>query len=342
MEQLTFSPSTVQFFLWIPDEPLPGLRSELARRLDEAGWPSPAQVVRADGSHEPYAGTLIELIDALPLLCGLPAGALTPPTLTVWARAARLALDLVVRGQIAPQLRQRLGPAHDERPVGWQARWGVVLRTARERSEVLELSRSLGAAEIAVPQGRSGRGAEPAPVPGAGPRRMPSALGVMRRFLDACADVLVREASRRGAMVRLGGTPAEAWEQRLVKALSDERGCFAPPDDRDPVLLAEELSGWVEDQTESPTLLPSPPSWSAGESLERVLLRLSRPAALLGERLLLGEPAPRTLQPALPTATNSKLQQSIAVTRAVLQLTGAAASGRLADKAEKTRSRKAG
>src|SRR5215210_8042635 len=142
MEQLTFSPSTVQFFLWSPEEPLPGLRSELARRLDKAGWPGPAQVVRGDGQHEPFAGTLIELIDALPLLCGLPAGELAPPTLTVWARAARLALDLVVRGQVAPQVRARGGLSYDERPVGWQARWGVVLRTARERAEVMELARS--------------------------------------------------------------------------------------------------------------------------------------------------------------------------------------------------------
>jgi hypothetical protein len=67
----------------------------------------------------------------------------------------------------------------------------------------------------------------------------------------------------------------------------------------------------------------SPPSWQAGESLQQVIGRMVEPTAMLASRLLLGEPAPRTLVPAAP-APAAKLTQAVAVTRALIQATQAA------------------
>jgi hypothetical protein len=72
------------------------------------------------------------------------------------------------------------------------------------------------------------------------------------------ADLLVREASRRGALVRLRGWSAYAWEQRLVRALGEDRASFfwatptghdaptergtAPTPSEDPSLIAAEVN----------------------------------------------------------------------------------------------------
>jgi hypothetical protein len=116
----------------------------------------------------------------------------------------------------------------------------------------------------------------------------------VQRFLDATADALVREAGWRGALVRLRGGPAGAWEQRLVRALTEVHHGLALDTD-DPAGLADELNAWSRDEAEGPLLLPSPPSWRAPETLEEVLLRVTAPAAQLARHLAAGRDAPRSL-----------------------------------------------
>lgn len=318
MEQLTFIPTTGQFFLFNEEAPLPGLSSVVAERLAKAGWPGRALLAHGAVVEGPVDGTVIELLDALPILAGLPAGEgqLAPPTVAVWSEAARIGLDLVLRGRLLPRLRGRPSREDDERVAGWEARWAVALEAA-DRAQLSRLGRELGAPMVAQAVGRS-RAARPVT-----PRSY-GAPALLRRFLDVCADTLVREASRRGAFIRLGGWPADAWEQRLVRALGDDRPWFSATD-ADPELLAPELRAWADAEAEAPTLLPSPPSWRAPETLQAVLRRLVQPAARLGARLCQGEPAPRTLAPAEGT-TAAKLSQSIAVTRAILQMTGGTAT----------------
>jgi hypothetical protein len=124
-----------------------------------------------------------------------------------------------------------------------------------------------------------------------------SAPRLLQRFLGACADTLVREASRRGALVRLKQWPATSWEQRLVRALGEDRARFFW-DATEAVALAAEVNAWAADQAAAPTLslLPSPARWEAPESLLSVLRRLTLPAGQLAETLLGGQAAPRTLR----------------------------------------------
>ena len=255
MEQLTFLPTTGQFFLYAEEAPLPGLRSAFAARLEAAGWPGRAYLLRAGVPEGPVEGHVIELLDALPLLSGLEAGAAdVPPSIAAWAGAARAGLDLVVRGRLLPRLRGRPSREDAERIGGWGARWAVALE-GRDRSLLSRLGRELGTPLVAMPAGRSGGRARP----GAIAMRSYGAPALLRRFLDVCADTLVREACRRGAFVRLGSWPADTWEQRLVRALGYDRPWFACSD-ADPALLSPELRAWADAEAEAPTLLPSPPS----------------------------------------------------------------------------------
>ena len=126
------------------------------------------------------------------------------------------------------------------------------------------------------------------------------------QVLDACVDTLVREASRRGALVRLGQWASGSWEQQLVRALGDDRasvffdGCGDGPQVE---AMAAELNAWAEqweqDQAgqvgRSLSLLASPVMWQAPESLAQVLRRLLHPAAQLAAGLAAGRPAPRML-----------------------------------------------
>lgn len=218
-------------------------------------------------------GAWVELIDALPILAADTPGG----ELNVWQRAARLALDLVRRGRLVPTLRSS--------GRGWDARWRVDANDRADRAELTAIG-ALLTPVLAMPQSAH-------PHPGAstltGPR-------VLYWFLDACADMLVREGCRRTTAVRLGQWPAAAWEQRLVRALGEDRAgffCEQPA----PESLAGELAAWVADQRGAATLslLPSPAPWQAPESLSNVLRRLVGPAGRLAEALQSGRPAPRTL-----------------------------------------------
>lgn len=312
MDQLTYAPTTGQFFLWTCGEGTPSL---LLTRLRALGWPAAAQIVRGEAVIGQVDGVLIELIDALPLLCG---GALEEvnPSLRFWTQAARLGISLIERGHLVPKLRARRGRGGDERVSGWEARWAI-LPGAAERQQLAQLVRGVeaGGMDMALPRRREGRDWASMGT-GAGRGYAPAAL--LRRFLDTAADTLVREASRRGVYVRLGGWPADAWEQRLVRALGEDRAGFAAGE-LDVAEVARQLQAWLDDQAVSPSLLPSPPLWLAGESLQQVIERLIAPTRLLAERLGAGEPAPRTLAPVLPRQQRSRasLNQAIAVTRAL-------------------------
>lgn len=319
MDPLTFIPSNMQFFLWsdragTPD-PAP---AALAARLREAGWPVTAHVADERGARD-VAGHLVELIDALPVLASAGDAELKEcsPSLSAWAYGAKLALARLSRKGFVPRLVSRyLG---DGRTAGWEARWACGLASPLDRAAAAQIARGLGGARVVAIAGRFLRTA----IVDA------SGRGLLRRMMDGCADMLVREAARRGSYVRLGGWPAESWEQRLVRALGDDRAAFAVRD-LEPGPLARELRAFCEEQSRGPSLLgtlAAPPSWRAPETLEHVLGRLTEPAAALALHLLKGLPAPRTLVPAgaLPVS-RMNLNQAVAVTRALLHLTGGSAA----------------
>jgi hypothetical protein len=334
MHAILFCPATFELFL--PEHPrsLPGasdvaVAPVLLSRLRAHGWPARARLLspKAPQAAGSVPGTLVQLIDALPLLAQPPDAQFEltySPALRAWHRAARLALELVRRGRLTfrltPHGRARTptrtalqdGVAAAKRPPAatwWEARWhlcspatGSAPLFADERAAALRIIAELPDTVAIAEDARASAGTTLL----SGPR-------LLQRFLDACADLLVREASRRGALVRLRGCSAYAWEQRLVRALGEDRASFfwpsqaatsgeaeAGPSDDSPA-IASEVNAWAAEQARSMvqactlSLLPSPGRWSAAESLADVQRRLIRPATLLATTLLEGQPAPRTL-----------------------------------------------
>lgn len=295
MQPILFCPSTSEFFLVNPDaanglaeEVEAGPAKELYSKLRAIGWPCRARLLRAQAapSFEMLRGVLVELIDALPILCSVKSPAVVGSEL-LWQGAARLALRLVVRGRLVPQLRAR-------KRGGYEARFRTYVVDREERAEFLRLAAEFPSC-TALPEEARGHAGSQAPLAGA---------RLLQRFLDACADTLVREAARRGAVVRLRDVPAGAWEQRLVRALGEDRAALLV-DPAEAESLAAEVNAWAADWATSSTgglpLLESPGRWSAPESLAHAVRRLLRPATLLAEALLAGREAPRTLMPLLLT-----------------------------------------
>lgn len=262
--------------------------------LRRLGWPAEARLIGpklgpqlgAEAAGEAVPGVLVEMLDALPVLAAPTEEQDEGSELLAFRQAARLALDLMIAGAALPRLRARGGGR-----LGWEARWRSLPVTAAQRAKVVRIGELLSPL-TAVPV--SAVGQLPGSIQLNGQR-------LLYRLLDACADMLVREASRRGALVRLGSWPATAWEQQLVRALGEDRATFRCPDPATAELCAKDVNDWVKDQLSaaSLSLLPSPAGWQAPESLAQVVARLLAPTAQLAQTLRSGRPAPRML----PTAT---------------------------------------
>lgn len=295
MHAIHFCPVTSELFLVDAATSEAAAAPALIARLRALGWPARARLVSAKAPQPARAvpGVLVELIDALPLLSQTLAGdadgaALSwAPALAAWQAAARLALQLVRRGRMSIRMSSRGG--------GFEARWQVFTQAPDERAGLLRALADFPTV-IAVPEEVVRGGSRHASDPGSDRAPLP-APRLLQRFLNACADTLVREASRRGALVRLKEWPATSWEQRLVRALGEDRARFFW-DGTEGAAMCSEVNAWAEDQVATPTLsfLPSPARWEAPESLSSVLRRLTLPPSRLAETLLGGHAAPRTLR----------------------------------------------
>lgn len=296
MNAIHFCPVSCELFLVDAPTAEAAAAPNLMARLRALGWPARARLSSAKAPQAaPVPGVLVELIDALPILAQTSAGdadgaALAwAPGLAAWQAAARLALELCKRGRMKIRLSQR--------GSGFEARWHTLAQTSDERASMLRIAADFSPV-IAIPEEARGfsatRGAASDRAPLPAPR-------LLQRFLDACADTLVREASRRGALVRLKDWPAMSWEQRLVRALGEDRARFFWDPEEAPVVAAE-INAWAEDQAAAPTLsfLPSPGRWGASETLSSVMRRLMLPAGRLAETLAGGQAAPRMLRPTTP------------------------------------------
>ena len=109
MHAILFCPATSELFLPDHSRTLAGSAETgaapvLLSRLRAHGWPARARLLspKAPQSAGSVPGTLVQLIDALPLLAQPPdatAELTYSPSLRAWHRAARLALELVRRTQ---------------------------------------------------------------------------------------------------------------------------------------------------------------------------------------------------------------------------------------------------
>ncbi len=191
-------------------------------------------------------GIGVPLLDALPRLAALESSALerASASTAAWSAAAKLALDLVGRERLVPRIVAET--------AGGRAQFKVSLALREDAERVAALARAFPLAAHAVPlEG--------------GPRRPPrstrlrtiklpkrrraaagevwAAEALLRAFLDATADALVRTASRAFAAAPVSARPHEGWEQRWLCALLGPQEAFASEGFGERGLLAE-LETW--------------------------------------------------------------------------------------------------
>ncbi len=208
---LVYLPDTNFFFLWGSDTGLLAL-SALGRNAKE----SRAELVTPRGRQQ-VDGFSLPLIETMSNLAVVPAGALEalPGSVATWALASKLALELVARERVVPTIVRRGGRI--------EACWGVALSASEDTARVAALARSMSPAAHAVP------------VPNGSTRDVWSPEGLLRTYLDAAVDALVRAS--RGSPELLGArqkragrtdgpTSRSSWEQRWRAALEGPQRTF--------------------------------------------------------------------------------------------------------------------
>ncbi len=243
-----------RFFLW-------GAAS-LASPLAALGKPGKALLVDEELAPREVKGVSVPLLDALPPLAAMTMTEIErgPGSVAVWSLAAKLALDLVGRERLVPRI---------ERPEeGTEARSAVALSLPEDLERVTTLAQAFPPAAHAVPGPGPARSPRGARTRTAGRGRAPklevvSPEALLRAFLDAAADRLVRAANgaRRGA--KPTGAP---WEERFAAALAASAPGFAAQGFKERTLLAE-LADWAR------------PALGGEPGAPRACFRLDLPAA---------------------------------------------------------------
>lgn len=236
---LVYVPDERRFFLWgsdataraLDDAPLEPAKTEL---VAPGGRPS----ARGHLRRRPVEGHALPLLAAVERLAVLSAAEMRalPDSLAAWTLASKLALDLVARERVVPTVR---------RNGTLRAEWRVALSAAEDAAHVLAVAHSMPPAAHAVP------------VPGGEAAEVWAADALLRAFLDAVADALIRSvatpwtgvsalehqppsAAVAGARRRHSRTAAAAvrrrepaaadfvpWEARWRNALASADGAFA-------------------------------------------------------------------------------------------------------------------
>ena len=253
--------------VFLPDRPAPRFflwgSGAAGSSLARCGRPQKALVLGETLAAREVAGVAVPLLEALPLLAAMNAAETerAPASVAAWSLAAKLALDLVGRERLVP----RLVPTNG----GAEARFAVALALAEDADRVAALVKVLPLAAHAVPGEvdvnrvsggrRHGR-------PRATEVWAPAAL--LRAFLDATADALVRAAAAPAEPMRASGRPDAhvPWERRLVAAFAAPEADFAPAGFQERILLAE-LEAWAR------------PAVGAEPGMPRACFRLDLPDA---------------------------------------------------------------
>ncbi len=168
---LVFLPTRNEFFIW--DEEPCATGAAVIHELLETGAPALATVIAPARSGH-VEGRALPLLPTLTHLAAQPLADLArlPASVASWAHASQLALDLASRERKVPTVVR-----HEGRVL---ARWGAALAADEDRARVAAIARSMSPAAHAVP------------APGSRGRRVWTPEALLRRFLDAAMDTLVR------------------------------------------------------------------------------------------------------------------------------------------------------
>jgi len=218
---LVFLPNKDALFLWGAPSAMRGVLAELAGH----GTPSREQLIIPPGRRSAVSGRLLPLLEMLPLLGAMPTTTLVelPPSVVVWSLASKLALNVVIRERVAPRL--------ESTAEGPRARWAAALSSAEDAAYVATLGRGMPPAAHAVPVSEARTNEVWAPD------------ALLRAFLDATADALVRSGVTSGPK---GARPSTAsWESRWLRALSGPDSRFEPAGFAERT-LPQQLEAWAE------------------------------------------------------------------------------------------------
>ncbi len=233
---LVFLPDVESLFLW-GTEPVP----RFLPSLGQGGEPWSTTLATPEGRRD-TSGLKLPLFDTMATLAMVPASELSslPGSVAIWVLASKLGMDLVARERVVPTITRRAG--------GIEARWAAALASSEDAAKVAALAKSMPPAAHAVPA--TSRGATSVWAPDA----------LLRAYLDAVVDTLVRaaqggpslprpRASGRAATPAARATRAQgihnAWAERWQTALRGAERSFET-DGFAERSVASELARWSE------------------------------------------------------------------------------------------------
>jgi hypothetical protein len=211
-------------FLWgeaLPPELQP-IEQQAAARSTPLVTPSGLREVR---------GLELPLLGAVAALAAAPVDAPErSASVAAWVIASKLALELVARERVVPVI-QRQG-------MHLEARWAAALASSEDAGHLAALARCLPP------------GAHAVPAPGAGELDVWAPEALLRAFIDAVVDALVRSTqgapgARRAKARPSPALPSRAWDQRWRAALEGPERRFEPVGFVERSVI-DELTRWSE------------------------------------------------------------------------------------------------
>jgi superfamily II DNA or RNA helicase len=233
---LVYLPDVESLFLW-GTEPAP----RVLPALGQGGQPWSAALVAPEGLCD-AAGVKLPLFDTMAKLAVVPAADIEnlPGSVATWVLASKLAMDLVARERVVPTISRRGGRI--------EARWAAALAASEDAAKVAAISKSMPPAAHAVPVAGDRSGAVWAPD------------ALLRAYLDAVIDTLVRTArggpslsdSRAPGRAKAPSSRAktaraapDAWADRWRTALGGDQRIFET-DGFAERSVVDELARWSE------------------------------------------------------------------------------------------------
>lgn len=221
---LLFVPDQSALFVWRDDPTALGLAGLL-----QGGEPAQATLILPEGLHN-VDGTKLPLLASAAQLAVLDSTTLQtlPSSWVTWTLASKLAFELASRERVLPTLSRQQGRM--------AARWAVALSASEDAAKVLELASYMPPSAHAVAAA------------GASDLRVWAPEALLRAFLDAVVDALVR-STQGGPTLRSNQTkqttPAERWEQRFSAALTSGDDSFSVSGFGERSVV-DELARWSE------------------------------------------------------------------------------------------------
>jgi superfamily II DNA or RNA helicase len=222
---LVYLPDVESLFLWGTEAAPRGVPA-----LGQGGEPWTATLVAPEGLSD-TSGLKLTLFDTMAKLAVVPAAhiASLPGSVATWVLASKLAMDLVARERVVPTISRRGGRI--------EARWAAALAASEDAAKVAAIAKSMPLAAHAVPVGGDRSGAVWAPD------------ALVRAYLDAVVDALVRAArggpSLPASRAKTTRAAPDAWADRWRTALGGAQPSFET-DGFAERSVVDELARWSE------------------------------------------------------------------------------------------------